>query len=592
MISAQNNINPVRRNILIYLALFIFLVLAAKLYQLQIVQYSEFAGIAEANRIRIVPVEAPRGIIYGRNGKIIAENIFQYNINIIPYEFSSTDSSYRELADLLQITPEQVRRRIQNNWRSRFLPVKVGEDIDFETLTYLEEHKLSYPGVLYTLEPIRRFPSTANLSHVIGYLREVDQADLKNIRHYGYRSGDLIGWKGVERQYENILRGSRGYQYLQVDVFGREIGSLDQKRNILPQPGNDLYLCVDVDLQTYAEQLLEKQKGVILCMDADNGEIYSFVSQPDYSPNLFSGIVESDVWQKLRDNPARPLYNRATQGLYPPGSTFKVNAALTALQQATVSRNWSVQCSGSYRLGRRSFKCWKESGHGRMNMHDAIVNSCNIYFYQLIRKMELDEWAETARLFRFGQKTNIDLPNESSGILPATEFLDRKYGKGGWTEGNKLNLVIGQGDLLVTPIQMVRYAASLATRGKLVQPHLGLQFFNKTSNQFTTFTAHSDSIEAISESTWSFIHEAMRETVLNRTGTARAARVKGLATYGKTGTAENPHGESHAWFMGFCHSPKVNMAVVVMVEHGGSGGGVAAPLAGKLFQYMKERGIL
>ncbi len=591
MVSSQNIVSIGRKKILIYFCIFIVLILLIKLYQLQIIRYSQFAGFAEANRVRVIPIEAPRGIIYDRSGEIIAENIFQYNLNIIPYEFGASDSGYSWLANLLRISQGELKLRVQKNWRGRFLPVKVGEDIDFETLSVIEEHRLDMPGVLYSLEPIRSFPSPANLAQVLGYLREVDREVLKNIRHFGYRTGDLIGWKGIERQYEYILRGTRGYDYLQVDVFGREVGALDNKKDILPKPGNDLYLTIDLEFQAYAESLLDGKSGVIIALNADNGEIYSMVSKPDYSPNLFSGIVESKVWAKLRDNPDLPLYNRATMGTYPPGSTFKINAAMTALQNHTVDEDWSVHCSGSYRLGRRPFKCWKETGHGKMNLHSAIVNSCNVFFYQLIRKMDIDLWAENARRFRFGEKTQIDLPIESVGSVPDRKFLDSKYGVNGWTEGNKLNLVIGQGDLLVTPIQMARFAAALASKGKIVQPHLGLKYFNKDNNQFTTFTTKTDSLGYYSPENWAFVQNAMYDVVNFYQGTAKSARVKDMRVYGKTGTAENPRGDAHAWFIGFCETEVHPIAVVVLVEHGGSGGTFAAPIAGKLFTYIKEKGL-
>ena len=591
MFRSQNTVSFERRNILILIVIALFAVLIGRLYHIQIVQYSRFVGIAEANRIRIVPLEAQRGIIHDRNGQIIADNKSQYNINIIPFEVRSSEKTYNILGDFLGLTKNQIQRRINHNWRGQFSPARVAEDINFKILTNLEEHKLDLPGVLYSLEPIRSFPSRVNLPHVLGYLREVSKEDLKSKKYFGYRAGDLIGWKGVEREYEKILRGKRGYDYLQVDVHGREVGSLQDKEKILPKPGNDLYLTIDLDLQVYAESIMGSKRGAIIVMDSNSGEILSLISKPDYSPNLFSGIIEPSVWDKLRDNPDQPLYNRVTQGTYSPGSAFKIVAAMAALENGVVDSNWTVRCRGKYRLGRRVFKCWRERGHGRMNMHDAITNSCNVYFYNLIRKMDIDIWADNARIFGFGSKTNIDLPEESNGIVPDTEFLDRKYEVGGWAEGNKLNLVIGQGDLLVTPIQMARFTAALATRGKLVQPHVGLRYFNKELNNFILFSSEIDSIEDYSESTWNFIQYSMFDVVNHRNGTARSARVKGLKVYGKTGTAQNPHGDPHAWFIGFTKDRNRSIAIVVLVEHGGSGGSAAAPIAGKLFRYCYEKNI-
>ncbi|RKY62236.1 MAG: penicillin-binding protein 2, partial [Candidatus Neomarinimicrobiota bacterium] len=443
MFYSPNNVTSLHRNLFIITVFVLFAILGIRLYQLQIVEYNRYADISEANRIRVISKEAPRGIIYDRNGQIIVGNKSQYNVNLIPFEVGENDSIYHLLSGILNLSETVIRQRVKRNWRGRFLPVKIAEDIDFRTLTELEERRLELPGVMYSLEAIRSFPSQARLSHVLGYLREIDQKDLNIIKDYGYRSGDLVGWKGVEREYENILRGKRGYEYVQVNVFGQEVGKVHDERSVKAQFGNDLYLTVDLGLQVYIEQLLDGKKGAVVVMDAETGEILAMVSKPDYSPALFSGIVKSSVWNDLLNNPDRPLYNRVTQGTYPPGSVFKIVAAMTSLEEDIQDPNATVRCRGVYKLGRRDFKCWKLSGHGRMNLHDAIVNSCNVYFYSLIRKIDLNLWAEYARKFRFGELTRIDLYGESEGVVPDESFLDEKYGDGGWSEGNKLNLVIG-----------------------------------------------------------------------------------------------------------------------------------------------------
>ncbi|MDD5764911.1 MAG: penicillin-binding transpeptidase domain-containing protein, partial [Candidatus Marinimicrobia bacterium] len=309
-----------------------------------------------------------------------------------------------------------------------------------------------------------------------------------------------------------------------------------------------------------------------------------YVSKPDYAPGLFAGTVKPEVWRDLVMNPNRPLYDRVTQGTYPPGSTFKIVAVLSALENQAVDPEWSIYCNGSYRMGRRVYKCWKKEGHGRMNMHDAIVHSCNVYFYNLIRKIDIDVWSKNASNFKFGTKTNIDLYGESAGTLPDAKFLDKKYYGIGWTEGTKLNLVIGQGDLLVTPIQMVRFAGGLATRGKIVQPHLGMKYLHDGDSQVSYFTVPSDTITSYSPEMWEFIENAMFDVV--ESGTGRAAKVKNVKIFGKTGTAQNPHGDDHAWFIGWSKPEQgAPLAIVVMIENGGSGGGIAAQIAGKIYNY-------
>lgn len=589
MFYVKNNATSLHRNLLLAIALTLFVILGVRLYQLQVVEHSRFAGIAEANQVRVVSREAPRGLIYDRNGRIIVDNKSQYNLNIIPYETAKNDSVYSLLSAILGVSEKEIRRRVQKNYRGLFLPARVATDIDFDVLTEIEERRLELPGVLYSLEPIRSFRGPANLSHVLGYLREVDKDDLKMIRDYGYHAGDLIGWNGVEREYENILHGKKGFEYVQVNVYGQVVGKIEDERSVQPRFGNDLYLTVDIGLQAYAEELLREKKGAAIVMDAESGEILAMVSKPDYSPGLFSGIVESDVWNSLLNDPDRPLYNRATQGTYPAGSTFKLVAVFASLEENIFDPESEVFCRGVYRLGRREFKCWKLSGHGRMNLYDAIVNSCNVYFYSLIRKMDLNLWAEYARRFQFGKLTNVDLYGESQGVVPDEDFLNEKYGVGGWTEGNKLNLVIGQGDLLVTPLQMVRFAGALATHGKLVTPHFGLKYLDRQSNRFQTFMySETDSITGISDKSWQFVEKAMYDVVNSKNGTGRAARVRDLDVYGKTGTAQNPHGDSHSWFIGYSKREGQVLAVTVIIEHGGSGGGEAAVAVRRILDYCKK----
>ena len=587
MYISHNSISNLRKNFLVLFCILIFSILIGRLYYLQIIKGPSYKGIAEANRVRVIPIEAPRGVIYDRKGQIIADNKSQYNVNVIPYELKRATLADSVLSAILGINSVQINNRIKNNWRGQFIPIKIAEDVDFKVVTSIEEHRLDLPGVIYSLEPVRSFPTRVRLSQSLGYVREVAPSDLIRPEYQEYKQGDFIGWKGVERQYENILRGSRGYNFVQVDAFGREIGRLKDRNNIPPIPGNDLFLTIDLDLQIYAESLAEGYKAGIVVLDADNGEILSIVSKPDYPPELFAGVVSNSVWNELLSDSTLPMFNRATQGTYPPGSTFKMIAVLTALETKAVDREWSVRCYGQYRLGRRIFKCWEQKGHGRMNLHDAIVHSCNVYFYNLIGRLDLNEWANMGKVFKFGVETGVDIFGESAGVMPDVDFLNRKYGEHGWTDGNKLNLVIGQGDILVTPIQMARFSAALATRGKLVQPHIGLKYIERQTNQTFSFATPTDSIRSISAETWEYVENAMSD-VINQ-GTGHAARVRKAAVYGKTGTSQNPHGEAHAWFIGHLKESNQTIAIAVLIEHGKSGGGIAAQIAGKIFNFIHQQ---
>ncbi|MCF7740810.1 MAG: penicillin-binding protein 2 [Candidatus Marinimicrobia bacterium] len=572
------------KNVSLFIVGLVFVILLYRFYQIQIQQHNKYSGIAEDNRIRMVTLEAPRGIIYDRIGDILVDNKFQYNVFIIPFEVDSINKCYQKLGEVLGLDKEIIEERVKKNWRGRFKPALVAKGVNMQVLSRIEEHKLEFPGVIYKLDPYRSYPSGVNLTHVLGYLREINSSALKRLKKYGYNYGDLIGWEGVERQYESILRGEKGYKYVQVNAKGRILGDLESKENIQPQPGNDLYLTINRELQDTCERILaDTSKGAIIVIDPDNGQILSAVSKPDYSPEIFSGIINQEVWDSLSNDPDRPLFNRLTSAEYPPASTFKMMAAMGALENNIVDSAWSVNCPGYYKLGRRTFKCWKEWGHGRVAMEKSIEQSCDVYYYRLIRKMDLDLWAETVRKFGFGEPTQIDLTSENSGNIPDKNYMNSVYGKNGWTEGYKLNIVIGQGEVLVTPIQMAKFISALATRGKLIHPHVGLKYFD--TEKFRTFTTEKDSIESFTPQTWDIIEESLYEVVNDPAGTANLANVRGVKVYGKTGTAQNPHGENHAWFIGYADNGQKKVAVTVFLENGGSGGHDAAPVAGKILKY-------
>jgi penicillin-binding protein 2 len=347
--------------------------------------------------------------------------------------------------------------------------------------------------------------------------------------------------------------------------------------------GDDLYLTIDIQLQEYVEGLLEEKKGAIVVMNPQNGEILAITSKPDYDPNIFSGIISNVKWDQLSNDPAQPLYHRASQGLYPPGSTYKIVAEIAALEEKVITPDWIVNCPGYYRLGKRIFKCW--AIHGKVNIYSAIEQSCNVYFFTLILKLGIDRWSKYVNIFRFGEYSQIDIPEESVGVAPNRTYMDIKYAREGWTEGNLLNMVVGQGDVLVTPIQMAVFTSLLATHGKWVEPHIGYATRREGSSVPQLLNFMSDSIIAISQETWSIIDSSLSRVIFGKRGTGRLAKVKGLSLYGKTGTAQNPHGEDHAWFIGFSRNSKRPLAIVILIENGGSGSTAAAPLAGKIWRF-------
>jgi len=584
-----NRIPEWRKNIFVILLSLIFVVLLYNFYRIQITQHSKYSGIAENNRVRMISLRAPRGIIYDREGKILADNEFQYNISVIPYEMDSSDKHYQKLGRILGISRETIQKRVKKNWRGEFRPALIAKGVDFKTLSWVMEHKLELPGVIYTLDPYRNYPTEVNLTHVLGYLREITGSSLEKYKKYGYDSGDLIGSKGVEKEYESILRGEKGYKYVQVNAKGRVLGDLERKDNIAPKPGNNLYLTIEKNLQEKCEHVLQGKKGAMIVMNPENGEILAGVSKPDYSPELFSGVIGSHIWDSLKNNPKRPLYNRITKAQYPPGSTFKMMAAMGALDGNIVDSTWTINCPGYYVLGRRKFKDWKKGGHGKVDMVKSIEQSCDVYYYTLIRKMELDYWAKCVRRFGFGRSTGIDLPEENIGNVPDISYMNQKYGKNGWTEGYKLNIVIGQGEVLVTPVQMARYISAFANGGKLIQPHIGLKYYDKKRDEFKKLNSQKDEIEYYSPETWQLMKHAMYRVVNVPLGTANLANtVEKAKIYGKTGTSQNAHGKDHAWFVGYMEYKGQKISIVVFLENGGGGGKNAAPLAGKIFEYYNK----
>jgi len=400
----------------------------------------------------------------------------------------------------------------------------------------------------------------------------------------------LIGKKGIEKQYENFLHGKPGVRYAEVDVVGREIRTLEKPKPIDPIPGSDIYLTIDADLQLLAEQLMKGIRGSIIMMDLTDGGILSLVSKPDYSPSLLSGIISQEVWNNLLNDPGHPMYDRSIQSVFPPGSTYKLVLALAALSNKDFDPEKKVNCSGYYQFGRRPFKCWNAKGHGPVNLYQAIEQSCNVYFYKLGLEVGIEKWAEYSELLLFGKQTGIDLPSEESGILPDKQYLDNRYGEGKWTQGLMLNLSVGQGELVVTTLQMLQMTSIIAKKGVAYKPHLLLYHIDPISKRrINSEQTDSSMISTISDTAYQIVRKGMQLVVHGAHGTGKASAVPNIIGAGKSGTAQNPHGNSHAWFIGFAPFDKPKVAIVVFVENGGGGGAIAAPKAGKLLRLFFQK---
>ena len=570
-----------RRNTAFSVVILLFLILFVKLYTLMIHSYEEFRNKADYNRIRPVITYAPRGNIYDRNGNVLAANSSVYTISVIRDELTDTENELSQVSGYLNIPVKTLKKNMKKYGRGRFLPSRIARDVKVETLSLIEEHKNELPGVIYSTLPVRYYPMQDSIraSHVLGYLREIGPSELSRKDGRGYVGGDFIGASGLEYFYESHLIGDKGHYYQQVDALGREAGEVSDREPIPAIPGNDLYLTIESKLQADVEKTLEGLKASSVVLNALTGEVLAMVSKPDFRLSDFAGFMEDEEWQRFQNSREDLLLNRAITGRYPPGSAMKLVTAIAGLEEKLTNLDWTVECTGSYHYGDRVFRCWKEEGHGKVNISKAVKESCNIYFYQLIQRMDIDIWYKYANLFGFGSKTGIDLPQEKSGIAPNRKFMNRKYGKRGWTSGTLLNISIGQGDLLVTPLQMSRFAAILATKGKNIAPWLA-----------SRPNAQAKKI-SFKKSTWDLIHEMMFNVVNTPGGTAYSSRIASTSIefYGKTGTAQNPRGEAHAWFIGFATKGSQTISISVIVENGGTGGSVAAPVASKIVQnYFNE----
>ena len=466
-----------RRNFSYFVIIIVLSVLLWRFYDLQVKQYRSFLERSEENRVRQVTIEPPRGLIYDRNGILLVENRPSYAVSVIPWEANKSPGVYSLLSNYLGSDEEFIMKRVQKNSNGNFQPAKIKRSIDLNTLSVLEEHSVELPGVVYGLFPERFYPTNAAMSHLLGYIREISDYDLLKHKNDGYNKGDLIGWVGLEKSYEQMLRGEKGFEYIQVDALGRRIGKLITAETKDPKPGNDLHLSIDLNVQIEAERFLENKKGAIILLDPSNGELIAFASAPDYSLDILSGTISPQDWKTLQNDNNHPMFNRATMSTYPPGSTFKIVAVVAALESGVIDRNWTVNCPGYYKLGRRVFKCNRSSGHGKLNLEEALGQSCNVYFYKLMLELGLKKWSDYSSNFGFGVSTGLDIPEESTGNVPDEAFLDNKYGAGKWQRGHLLNLVIGQGDLLVTPMQMANLMMIIRNEGIYFKPSIARKYF-------------------------------------------------------------------------------------------------------------------
>lgn len=562
----------------------IFFGLQVRFAYIQLYMGEEFLEASEENRVRALEVEPPRGLIIDRYGAILVDNRPAYALYATPVGLNNSDSAYHILSTALSTTRQELRERVRRNNRGNFIPIKIERQIDFSTLSLLQERRLDLPGIEFRAESRRSYPRGVKAPHLFGYLSEISENELNQRREQGYEAGDLIGKKGLERYYETTLRGVKGKRLMQADALGRIVGELPPNnnpalQNVEPVPGKNLLVSIDASLQSYLEAEMAGRRGGAVVLNCKNGEVIAMVSKPDFDIELFSRPVTPGLMNQIMNDPVHPFYDRMVQSLYPPGSTFKMITAFAGLENGLIDPEERVFCPGYYRFGTRAFGCWKKGGHGSVNLLQAIEQSCDVYFYRMALKVGLEKWAEYAQKFQFGKLTGIDLIGESAGLVPDEAYFDRRYGKNKWSKGLILNVAIGQGDVLTTPLQMAYFAMNIANEGNSFTPHVKRGTQDPLTGNEEYAQPDSVHIPGIRPETYALIKRGMYLVVHGAHATGRAAQVPGITAAGKTGTAQNPHGEDHAWFIGFAPFEDPQIAWCVFLENGGGGGAKAAPIA-------------
>lgn len=565
-----------RRILAIAVVLLFFSILIYGFIRLQVNKKDFYTQKSMDNSVRKISTLPVRGLIKDNKGRILVDNHAAFAISVIPKVVG--DSTLEKISTLLEIDLATIKENIEKEYG--FRPVKIARDLDYKDIITLEENRLEYPGVYIALEPKRYYHEGVYSPHIFGSLGEVTAEEEKASSIY--EQGDIVGKTALEKYYDVDLRGSKGAEYIRVDASGRDLGEFNPELNVEPIHGNDLNLYLDYSMQQFAESLMVDHRGSLVALDTRNGGVIALVSKPDYDPRYLTGKINPNLWNELLADESHPLYSRSIQSVYPPGSTYKIVAAIAALQENIVTPSWKVTCPGYFRLGRKIIHCWKSGGHGTVDMYDAIKGSCNVYFYTLGLKIGLDVWSKYSKMFAFGRKTGIDLPNESKGLVPTEEFFNSRYGKNGWTKGNLANLAIGQGELLVTPLQLAQFVMIVANKGVYYKPHLLKYSYDYSANEEIYLPSDPQYVKGISDETYDIVREGMRQVMDG--GTGWYGKVPGIEMAGKTGTAQNPHGDSHAWFMAFAPYDQPEIAISVIVENGGGGGAVAAPLARKFLE--------
>ncbi len=595
----NNKLTKFRLNVYTALVLILFGVLFTRLWVLQIIQGNQYLIKSEENRIRLLRVKAPRGIVSDTDGFALVRNRPSFNVYLIPEDVQEDvldlEGTAGRLAGLLPLSPEEIVEKVKRSRRPTFEPILIERDVNMKTVAYLEEHKIELPGVLVEVEPLRYNIYDEAVCHVLGYLGEINEEQLKDKEAYpNAKQGDLIGKSGVEKTLNAYLSGIPGGKQTEVNAVGRELGTISEKN---PVPGHNVALTISLHIQLIAEEALGDKSGAVVAVDPRNGHILAMVSRPGFNPNLFAGGISNKEWKLLLGNEKKPLRNKTVQNHYAPGSTFKTMMGSAFLQERVVSERTALHCAGQVKLAKALKRCWKFGGHGYVNIKQSLEQSCNVFYYRASIELGIDKLAHYAKSFGFGAKTGIELPNEEPGLIPTREWKKENVGDR-WYPAETMDAAIGQGFVAVTPLQLAMMTAAIANGGTLYKPMLVKSISKANGDAVGEFEPVVVGQVPVDAKHLQIIRKGMWMVVNGKRGTARGSNVENFEFSGKTGTAQVVRLQSgeqedlpeklrdHGWFVSFAPSDTPEIALAILVEHGMGGSKSAAPVAKYIYEHL------
>jgi len=555
-----------------------FVLLVGAFFKTQVIQNKQYVMQSEENRLRPIPLPAPRGIIYDRHMEVIAENLPAYSVSITAPSVDSLRSALAQLAPTLQLGQNDINNAIRRYRRAPTRPTVILPDASIDIVSVLEEHRLDFPRLIIMSVPKRYYPDGPAVASFVGYTGEVSEKELNDPKYASYKPGQQIGKGGLEKQYESILHGKEGVRFDEVDARGRPVRGEGPRPDLAPVGAPPLYTNIDLDLQKFMVAIFaDSLQGGAVAIDPNTGEVLALYSAPSWDPNKFTGGIPVEYYSQLLEDKRRPLVNKAIQGTYPPGSTWKLATSIIGLQNGVVGVNehMPVPCSGGYQYGNRYFRCWEKKGHGSLDLEGAIKHSCDVYFYQLGLKIGLSNFIAGGIRLTMRDRSGIDLPEETQAWWPdGIAYYNRKYGPRGWSNASTLNLAIGQGENSQTVVNMAKLYSAFAAKGQAPRPEIA--HLVPQRKQVFNLSRVQDSV----------VLEGLK-AVLEAGGTAGASAIQGLTLAGKTGTAQNTGGEDHGWFVGFAPADKPKIVVAVLLEFGLHGSRAAHIASAIIGHYLK-----